>query len=89
VVLTFTNKPDKVAALQRRVERMARMHADGAKYEAIENGARLTLTPKDPAKLAQFRDRVRAHVEGMKKGECPMMHGMQDRNETNLRMHHT
>ena len=88
VALTFTNKPEKVVALQRRVERMARMHADAAKYEAIENGARLTLTPKDPARLAQFQDRVRAHVERMKKGECPMIHGMQDRDETDHRTHH-
>lgn len=46
------------------------------KYEAIENGARLTLTPKDPAKLAEFRKQVRAHVEMMQKGECSMMRDM-------------
>ena len=46
------------------------------KYEAIENGAKLTLTPKDPAKLAEFRAQVRAHVEKMQKGECSMMQDM-------------
>jgi len=46
------------------------------KYEVIENGARLTLTPKDPAKLAEFRKQVRAHVETMQKGECSMMTDM-------------
>lgn len=46
------------------------------KYEAIENGARLTLSPRDPAKLAEFRKQVRAHVERMQKGECSMMEDM-------------
>ena len=46
------------------------------KYEAIENGARLTLTPKDPAKLEEFRKQVRTHVETMQKGECSMMADM-------------
>ena len=46
------------------------------KYEAIENGARLTLTPKDATKLAEFRKDVRAHVERMQKGECSMMQDM-------------
>lgn len=47
-----------------------------AKYEAVPNGARLTLTPKDPAKLAEFRTTVRTHVEKMKKGDCAMMQQM-------------
>ena len=91
IALTFTNKADKVADLQRRAERMATMHnadrphegmmmqqmiAFTAKYEAIENGSRLTLTPKDPAKLSEFRSEVRAHVDRMKNGECPMMQNM-------------
>ena len=46
------------------------------KYEVIENGARLTLTPKDPAKLTEFRKQVRTHVEMMQKGECSMMADM-------------
>jgi hypothetical protein len=91
IALTFTNKPDKVADLRRRVERMAVMHnaerpnevmmqsqmmAATVNYESIENGARLTLIPKDPAKLAEFRTKVRAHVDRMKNGECPMMQEM-------------
>ena len=46
------------------------------KHEPIENGARVTLTPKDPAKLADFRSQVRTHVERMQKGECSMIQGM-------------
>ena len=45
-------------------------------YEATQNGARLTLTPRDPAKLDEFRAQVRAHVEHMKKGNCSMMRDM-------------
>src|SRR5262249_1697744 len=59
------------------------------KYEAIEAGARLTLTPKDPANLDEFRAQVRAHVERMKIGNCSMtrdmiqgmMHGMKTQAE--------
>jgi len=46
------------------------------KYEAIENGARLTLTPRDTAKLTEFRQQVRTHVQRMQKGECGMMGDM-------------
>ena len=45
-------------------------------YSAIPNGARLTLTAKDPAKLKEFRAAVRTRVEAMKKGDCSMMHEM-------------
>jgi hypothetical protein len=45
-------------------------------YEAIQNGARLTLTPKDPAKVGEFRAQVQAHIERMKKGNCSMMRDM-------------
>jgi hypothetical protein len=45
-------------------------------YEATMEGAKLTLTPRDPAKLAEFRTQVRAHVEKMQKGECSMMQDM-------------
>jgi hypothetical protein len=91
VAVAFTTKPENVAELRKRVERMAAMHsgepsstammqgrmiAGTAVYEAIENGAKLTLTPKDPSKLAEFRAQVRAHVEKMQKGECSMMHEM-------------
>jgi hypothetical protein len=94
VVLTLTTQPEKVADLQRHVERMSAMHPTHmnetmmrdrmmpemmpgtVKYEAIENGARLTLTPKDPAKLTEFQTQVRARVEVMKKGNCSMMQNM-------------
>jgi hypothetical protein len=42
-------------------------------YEDVANGVRLTLTPKDPARLETFRAEVRRHVEHMQEGECPMM----------------
>ena len=86
-----TTKPENVADLRKRVEQMAAMHGGQAssavmmqgqmmpgtvKYEVIENGAKLTLTPKDSAKLAEFRTQVRAHVEKMQKGECSMMQDM-------------
>src|SRR5688572_2589748 len=89
IALTWTTKTGNVDELRRRVERMAAMHASQAdkpsamtggmmagiaKYELIAGGARLTLTPKDPAKLAEFRKQVRSHVERMsKEGSCPMM----------------
>jgi len=91
IAVSLTTKPDNVAELRRRVEQMAAMHSGApssqammqgqmmpgtVKYEAIENGARLTLTPKDPAKLDEFRKQVRAHVEKMQKGECSMMQDM-------------
>ena len=101
-----TTKPENVAELRRRAEQMAAMHAvdrpspsmmqgqmlaGTVKYEPIEKGARLTLTPKDPAKLAEFRKQVRAHVEAMQKGDCSMMqdmmqgmmHGMRGGRNTN------
>ena len=46
------------------------------KYEEVPDGARLTLTPTDPARLEEFRTKVRQHAEQMKKGECSMMQGM-------------
>jgi hypothetical protein len=91
VTLSFTTKPENVVELRRRIEQMAAMHSGGnpsaammqgqimpgtVKYEAIENGARLTLTPKDATKLAEFRKQVRAHVEQMQKGQCSMMQDM-------------
>jgi hypothetical protein len=90
IALTFTTKPANVAELQRRIEMWAMMRTGvqtppmmqgyrmpaTVKYEAIENGARLTLTPRDPAKLPEFRARVQARVEEMKKGDCRMMREM-------------
>jgi hypothetical protein len=91
VAVSFTTKPENVAELRKRVEQMAAMHGGQSstaammqgqmmpgtvKYEVVENGAKLTLTPKDPSKLAEFRAQVRAHVEKMQKGECAMMQDM-------------
>jgi hypothetical protein len=91
VTVSITTKPENVVELQKRVEQMVAMHSGQAsspammqgqmmpgtvKYEAIKDGAKLTLTPKDPAKLAEFRTQVRAHVEKMQKGECSMMQDM-------------
>jgi hypothetical protein len=45
-------------------------------YEDTPDGVRLTLTPKDPGKLEEFRRAVRTHVEQMNKHECPMMREM-------------
>jgi hypothetical protein len=87
VVLNITTKTGDVADLRRRTESMAKMHTEHSnihsemmqfdvKYEEISDGARLTLTPKDPAKLGEFRTKVRQHVEQMKTGNCSMMQGM-------------
>jgi len=91
VTVSMTTKSENVAELQKRVEQMAAMHGGQAsspammqgqmmpgtvKYDALKNGARLTLTPKEPAKLTAFRAQVRAHVEKMQKGECSMMQDM-------------
>jgi len=91
VTVSITTKPENVTELRKRVEQMAAMHSGQAssaammqgqmmpgtvKYEAIANGAKLTLTPKDSAKLVEFRTKVRAHVEMMQKGECSMMQDM-------------
>ena len=91
VAITFTTRPDQVETLRLRVQHWAAMHtADSeqqqtmrhgslqgtADYEATPNGARLTLTAKDPAKLGEFRAAVRTRVEAMKKGDCSMMQEM-------------
>jgi hypothetical protein len=88
IILTVTTKTGDVADLRRRTESMAKMHAENsnkempgmipfsAAYEEVANGARLTLTPKDPARLEEFRAKVRQHVEMMTKGDCSMMQGM-------------
>jgi len=89
IILSITTKTGDVAELRRRVENMAKMHSASSttamhgntmpffvKYEEIDYGARLTLTPKDPAQLDAFRTTVRQHAEQMKKGECSMMQGM-------------
>jgi hypothetical protein len=91
VEVNITTQTENVAELRRRVERFIAMHnnehstmpmmqrtviSGTVNYEPIENGARLTLTPTDPAKLSQFRTQVKAHIESAKKGECPMIENM-------------
>jgi hypothetical protein len=44
-----------------------------ARSEEIEGGARLVLTPRDPAELANLREHVHQHAEQMASGRCPMM----------------
>jgi hypothetical protein len=47
-----------------------------ARVEDVDGGARIVLTPNDPAQLAELREHVQHHAEMMKKdGGCPMMHG--------------
>ena len=40
--------------------------------EDTDTGARLVVTPKDPAQLAQLQSAVRAHAEMMQQGHCAM-----------------
>ena len=48
-----------------------------AKVEDTDAGARLVLTPTDPAQMAQLQSAVRGHADMMQKGGCGMMKGMQ------------
>lgn len=85
IALRITTTSGDVAELRRRVESMAKMHSNegmhgnmmpfSVTYEEIQSGARLTLKPKDPAKLGEFRSTVRQHAEEMKKHDCSMMQG--------------
>ena len=52
------------------------MSSVDVKYEATENGARLTFTPKDPAMLSQLQNRIREMAERMGKNDGSMMRGM-------------
>jgi hypothetical protein len=86
VALTFSTGTGDVAELRRRIERMAEMYkmqSDGrdlmlnghfipgtAEFEATRNGARLTLIPKDPARLEEFRAQVPEHAEMMRNAAC-------------------
>jgi hypothetical protein len=91
VEITFTTNSGEpaVTELQRRVERLAKMHRPllngidmtrlmpgDVEYEPVSEGARLILTPKDPNRLDAFRAQVREHVEHMKNGRFPMMENM-------------
>ena len=86
IALTITTQSGDVADLRRRADGMAKLHSgDGLHgnmmpfsvvYEEIPNGARLTLKPKDPGKLEEFRGIVRQHAEQMQQHDCSMMQGM-------------
>ena len=68
VALTITTKTGDVSELRERVKRMLAMHDIPAKLETIDNGARVTLTPKDPTTLTALRKQAREHVDRMTKG---------------------
>jgi hypothetical protein len=55
-----------------------------ARSEEVEGGARLIITPRDPADLAKLREHAREHAEKMASGQCPMMamHGHGDESAT-------
>ena len=87
--MTFTTTGD-VASLRQRVHHMAEMHdhmmgggmmqmkmvPSAARAEDVDGGARIVLTPNDPAQLSDLRARVRDHTAMMAGGHCPMMeHG--------------
>ena len=89
ITLAITTQSGDVADLRHRVEGMAKMHSAHAnanthggmmafsvKFEEVPNGARITLTPKDPSQLEEFQAKVQQHAEQMKKGDCSMMQGM-------------
>jgi len=87
VALTFSTTAGDVVELRRRIERMAltyRIQADGrhltmnphfipgtAEFKATRNGALLTLMPKDPARVEEFRAQVAEHAEIMRNAVCP------------------
>ena len=86
IALSVTTRSGDAAELRRRLETMSKMHSNEGMhgnmtpftviYEEIPNGARLTLTPKDPTKLEEFRKIVRQHAEQMKQHDCSMMQEM-------------
>jgi hypothetical protein len=52
---------------------MMKMVPSDARAEDSDGGARIVLTPKDPAQLADLRAHVREHVAQMQSGHCPIM----------------
>lgn len=52
---------------------MMTMPAATARSEEIEGGARIVLTPEDPADLDALREHVEHMASMMTSGECPMM----------------
>ena len=53
-------------------EHMAMVPSHAA-VDDVDHGARIVLTPDDPAQLVALREHVHAHAEMMKSGHCPMM----------------
>lgn len=49
--------------------------ASRARVDDVEGGARLDVTPRDPAAVEQLRSAVRTHVEHMQKDGCGAMMG--------------
>ena len=64
------------------------------KYEATPNGAQLTFTPSDPARLDAFQKQVREFAERMNKGGTgmtmmqKMMEGMKNPESKSKEEHH-
>ena len=54
-------------------DHMMKMVPSTARAEDIEGGARIVLTPKDPAQLAELRAHAHEHASQMASGHCPMM----------------
>lgn len=52
---------------------MANVVPSTANAQDIDRGARITLTPKDPSKLADLRAHAREHAARMANGQCPMV----------------
>lgn len=44
-----------------------------ARAEEIEGGARLVLTPRDPAQLSTLRENIQQMAGGMASGQCPII----------------
>jgi hypothetical protein len=49
--------------------------ASTAAVEEVEGGARLIVTPKDPAELASLQSFVRSRAEHLQTTGCAAMHG--------------
>lgn len=81
--MSFTTDPDRVVDLQARVAKMADKHNEPRPHRAPEHvahsaradntatGAKLIMTPADPAELEGLRKHVRDRVDQIQRGECP------------------
>jgi hypothetical protein len=52
---------------------MMKMVPSTARAEDVDGGARIALTPNDPAQLADLRAHVHEHAAQMANGHCPTM----------------